>query len=227
MTRSESERTTQTKTDPQRWLSAIESALDRLHFLASVIRSASIRDQDKDAFTFTSTEERTFHGLAISYVRWKCPHARPSLREHVGGSIAARRQALLQKHRHAKRLKARRTNISAPGHETKAPVVPVVEKRLAKVPVRGIHARTTPSATASKATQASRLDERVAMQRIRNKPTLSIRSSGSALPESSISADYPKPPKTEHGEKRVQCPYCLKPLSVTELRKGTKNEYWR
>ncbi len=212
----------------QRWLSAIDSALDRLHFLASAIRKASTKRQEPDLFNFASDEDRLFHSVAVSYVKWKYPNARPSLREHMADFIAARRRVLLQKHRHAKKLKRRRAPMPSPDPRPEQPLAPLVEKLAAKTPaLRGV-SRIPESAAGSRATQASKMDARVALQHISQRPTLSIRSSGSSQQGGgSMPAEYPDPPRIKHGEKHVQCPYCLEPLPAAELRKPTKDKYWR
>ncbi|KAH7218857.1 hypothetical protein DER44DRAFT_739024 [Fusarium oxysporum] len=212
--------------ESQRWLSAIDSAIDRLHFLASAIRKASARRKEQDIFNFVSDEDKFFRSMAISYVKWKCPNARPSLREHMGDSIAERRQALLQRHRHAKKLKTRRVPKPPSALKYNQSFASSVEKSAAE-PAVGDISCISASAVGSKATQASEMDRKVAMQHIYHKPALSIRSSGSSQQGDSISAEYPDPPRIKPGEKHVQCPYCLEPLPAAKMRDDTKNKYWR
>jgi hypothetical protein len=213
--------------DSQHWLSAIGSALDRLHFLGSAIRQASARRHEQDLLNFVSDEDKFFHGMAVSYVKWKCPKARPSLREHMGDTIAGRRRALLLKHRHAKKLKTIRAPKQSPALNPEHTLPPSVEKATAKLTALGGIGRVLPSAAGSRATEASKIDGRAAFQYIHQRPALSIFSSGSSQQGDSWAAEYPDPPRIKPGEKHVQCPYCLQPLPAAEMRMATKNEYWR
>ncbi|KFY82289.1 hypothetical protein V498_08627, partial [Pseudogymnoascus sp. VKM F-4517 (FW-2822)] len=81
--------------DSQHWLSAIDSALDRLNFLANAIRQDSATRYEQTMLNFVTDEDEVFHAIVISYVKLKCPNAKPSLREHMGDSISSRRRAIL------------------------------------------------------------------------------------------------------------------------------------
>ncbi|KAK3940300.1 hypothetical protein QBC46DRAFT_354287 [Diplogelasinospora grovesii] len=213
--------------ESQRYLSAIDLALDKLYSLARAIINASANGQSQDLFNVVSDEDKSFHGMAISYVKRKCPNARPSLWEHMGDTISARRRALLHKHRHAEELKTRWAPKPPPAPKPEQRLTPSVEKDTEKLPVLGGMLRVLPSAADSRATQASKMDRGAALQYIHQKPALSIRSSASSQQGVSMSAEYPDPPRIKPGEKHVQCPYCLEPLPAAEVYKGTKNEYWR
>ncbi|KFY32262.1 hypothetical protein V493_00366 [Pseudogymnoascus sp. VKM F-4281 (FW-2241)] len=213
--------------DSQHWLSAIDSALDRLNFLANAIRQASARRYEQDMLTFASDEDEFFHAIAISYVKLKCPNARPSLREHIGDSIASRRRVILLKQRHAKKLKTRRAPKPSPGLNPEHPLPPSVEKPTANLPASGGAWPGLPSTGASRATQASKMDRQAALRHIHQRPPLSSRSSGSSQQGDSLAAEYPEAPRIEAGEKHVQCPYCLQPLPAAMMRKAPKDKYWR
>jgi hypothetical protein len=170
--------------------------------------------------------------MAIAYVRWKCPNARPSLRGHMGDIIAARRRALLQKQRHAKKLTTRRNTPKKfttlkPGRHQMDSFNTLDDTTDSLAPGFAGTPPALPRVANSKATRASKMDGNAALRFIHGKPTLSIRTSASSQQGGHTSAQYPDPPKIEHSERHVQCPYCLEPLPVAEMRKGTKNEYWR
>ncbi|KFY79386.1 hypothetical protein V498_08945, partial [Pseudogymnoascus sp. VKM F-4517 (FW-2822)] len=203
--------------DSQHWLSAINSALDRLNFLAKAIRQASARRYEQDMLTFATDEDKFFHAIAISYIKLKCPNARLSLREHMGDSIARRRRAILLKQRHAKNLKTRRAPKPSPALNPEHPLPPSVEKPTAKLPALGGDWPGLPSAGGSRATQASKMDRKAALRHIHQRPPLSSRSSGSSQQGDSLAAEYPEAPRIEAGEKHVQCPYCLQPLPAAEM----------
>jgi hypothetical protein len=218
-------------TESQRCLSAIESALERLHFLAKAIRKASIQ-REPDLATFETDEDKFFHDMATAYVKWKCPNARPSLRGHMGDIIAARRRALLQKQRHARKLTTRRdapktATALKPARHQMASFNNLDDTTDSPAPGFGGAPPRLPGIADSKATRASKMDGNVALRFIYGKPTLSIRTSASSQQGAHMPAQYPDPPIVEPNERHVQCHYCLEPLPVAEMRKGTKNEYWR
>ena len=213
--------------DSRRYLSSMDSALSRLHFLANAIRKASAKRPEQDQLSFLSENDKLFRDVAVAYVKRECPDARPSLKEHVSNFIAERRRALLQRNRHAKKLKMRRRLNQTPSSKTEPPKVSSNEKFVKTRPPRAEVLRMPPSESGSKATRASKLDGRLALQQINRKPALSIRSSGSSRQQISESVMYPDPPKIAPGNKHVQCPYCLEPLPVSEMRKPPVNEYWK
>ena len=207
-------------------MSAIDSALDRLHFLAKAIRKASAKRHEQDLFIFASDEDKFFRDVAIFYVKRNCPNARLGLREHMGDIIAGRRQALLQKHRHAIKLRTRRTYKPPPAPKPEQRLTTSAKKDTAEMPTPGGMPFEQPSIATSKATQASKMDRRAVLKLIQQKPVLSILSSTSSQQGFSM-AKYPDPPQVKPHEAHVPCPYCLEPLPAVEMRKGTKNEYWR
>ncbi|KAL5090449.1 hypothetical protein Trisim1_004349 [Trichoderma cf. simile WF8] len=214
-------------TESRRTLSAVDSALDRLNFLARAIRKASVRSQEQDLLNFTNDEDKLFRKFAISYVKRKYPNARSSLREHMGNSIAAHRRVLLLKHQHASKLKLRRA--PKPLYHQKVQQPPLATSKIEhlEIPVSKVFLHSQSSMAAdSRITQASQMDGKRALQIIHQKPTLSIRSSGSFQPEDSTQMQYPDPPRINPGERYAQCPYCMEPLLEVDLLRGSKNKYW-
>lgn len=213
----------------QRRLAAIDSALDRLNTLAKAIRTASIKRQQQDLIEFTSEEDKNFHKMINIYIKREYKDARPSLREYMGACIAAQRRALMQKSRHAYKMKASRT--TRPSHDQKIEQRSKSSKEIkdANLLPRKDKLRKPLSVTGSKATQASKMDMGVFFQVLPGtppQPTLSIRSSGSLRNEDSMKAKYPDIPRTKPSERHVPCPYCLEPLEVAKL-KSKASEYWR
>ena len=215
--------------ESQHWLLAIDSALDRLHFLASVIRQASAVRHDHNLLNFVSEEDESFRSMIISYVKYKYPSARSSLREHMADSITRRRRSLLLKHRHANRLKMRRLPKSSLAVNPEHFHSPSTEKATAKLTGPGGSPYFLHSVAGSRATQASKMDGRAALQHITQKPASSTRSSGSSQQGDPMSAEFlcPDPPGITSGAKHVQCPYCLQPLPAAEISKGIKNKQHR
>ncbi|EXA53638.1 hypothetical protein FOVG_01376 [Fusarium oxysporum f. sp. pisi HDV247] len=205
---------------------AIDSALDRLHFIAAAIRKASAKQLEYSITTFLADDDIVFGRDAATFVRLKFPSARTGLCEQLGNSIAVRRRILLHKHRHAKRLAVRRVVEAVPslkqtnGPEPKStptaspPTTDGVMHNL-KVPASGV-------------TKASRPDPQAPVLRhlrLSKRPALTtVISATPTAPGDSF--EYPPPPKTQEGETRVQCPYCLMPLDIREL-KNKGHEYWR
>lgn len=208
-------------------ITSIDAALNRLHFLASAIRKASAQGPEQGQFSFLNENDKLFHNVAVAYVKRECPDARPSLREHMADFIAERRRAILQRNRHAKKLKTRRKPNVPPSLKTESSKKLTNMKTPTNIPTQATDFRTMPSESGSKATQASKMDGRLAHRHINQRPTISMRSSGSSRQRATESVIYPDPPKIGRGDKFVQCPYCLEPLLVAEMRKLAENEYWR
>ncbi|KAI0537277.1 hypothetical protein GGR58DRAFT_472437 [Xylaria digitata] len=206
-------------------LSSIGAALDRLHFLASAIRKASAKKvyRDETLLNFATDEEVFFKNTAISYVKWKFPKARKSLREHLGVTIAARRRIMSNKNRHERRLATRRTDNKSTSKEIEMPAESPSPAQLQTEPLK-----TKEQGTAgTEVTRASKLDHSLAIKYIRReKPTLSIRSSGTSRQEDSVSHKYPPLPKVPPRERHVLCPYCRKPLDASNFRGSQATEYW-
>ncbi|KAI1145749.1 ankyrin [Nemania diffusa] len=177
---------------------AIDSALNRLHFLAAAIRKSSAKQLEYNVATFLSEYDILFHKDAVLLVRWRFPSARKGLCQQLGDSIAVRRRMLLQKHHHAKKLTVRRRMV-----------------RQLNVP---------PSGT----TKASRPDPHApALRQIHlpKRPALTTLISAVSTSHAD-SFEYPPQPRANLGESRVQCPYCLMPLDNVKLQ-DRRDEYWR
>ncbi|RFU75777.1 tpr domain-containing [Trichoderma arundinaceum] len=199
--------------ESQEILSAIDSALDRLNCLARAIRKASIEGRQQDLLTFTNDEDRLFRQMAVSYIKWKCPKARSSLREHMGASITTQRRFLMQKYQ----LKVGRERKHRPWYPQEA-VGPLLSSIKISDP-------RMPAVEATKATQASGMGEGMALQTIPHELTLSTSTSGFVQKEDSVSVEYPDPPQIELDHD--QCPYCLELLPVAVLLRADKDEYWK
>ncbi|SPN98625.1 uncharacterized protein DNG_01670 [Cephalotrichum gorgonifer] len=214
-----------------RWedaLRAIDSALDRLNFLAAAIRKASAKQLEYNVTTFLTEEDIVFRRDISALTRWRFPAARRSLSSQLGNSIAIRRRILLNKHRHAKKLAIRRPAVEAAPPTKKIQDVGPDPKRAEYHPAREDRPARYIDVPASSVTKASKPDTRSPALRnlhLPKRPALtSVVSAVSAAPEDSF--EYPPPPDTKGGETRIQCPYCLIPLDLRELgRKG--DEYWR
>ncbi|KAF2963178.1 hypothetical protein GQX73_g10398 [Xylaria multiplex] len=206
-------------------LSSIGAALDRLHFLAGAIRKASARKVygDETLLNFATDEELFFKNTAISYVKRKFPKARKSLREHLGITIAARRRVMSNKIRHERKLATRRTDNKSTFEEIEKPIRSPSLAQLQTEPFK-----TKEQGTAgTEFTRASKLDHSLVIKYIkREKPTLSIRSSGTSHQEDSVSEKYPPLPKIPPRERHVLCPYCREPLDARNFRGSQAAEYW-
>ena len=210
---------------------AIDSALDRLHFLAAAIRKASAKQLEYNVATFLTDDDIVFRRDAASLVRWKFLAARKGLAEQLGDSIAIRRRMLLQKHRHATKLTVRRVVESSPS--TKRSQDPERNPRPTTSPLAKDRFGRHLNVPASGVTKASRPDPQAPALRhaqLSRRPALtSVISTISTAPEDSF--EYPPPPKIKEGETRIQCPYCLMPLDRGELKstgdESRRNEYWR
>lgn len=136
---------------------------------------------------------------------------------------------MLKRNHHAKKLAARRKyptssqpNIaeldqSADAAETQdIPLVPRERSPLPKRPVPG-----------TEVTRVSTLDPNLVIKYIHhNKPTLSIRSTGTSHRDDALTQRYPQLPKITAGERHVPCPYCRKPLHAAELKGSKGTRFW-
>ena len=205
---------------------AVDFALDRLHFLAAAIRKASAKQLEYNVATFLTDDDIVFRRDAASLVRWKFPSARKRLCEQLGDSIAVRRRMLLQKHRHAMKLTARRVVETAPSAKQSQDSEPK-SMPTASPPAKDRIMRHL-NVPASGVTKASMPDPQAPVLRhlhLPQRPALtSVISTISTAPGDSF--EYPPPPKIKEGETRIQCPYCLMPLDFGELE-NRGNQYWR
>ncbi|KAI1740735.1 hypothetical protein F4680DRAFT_85128 [Xylaria scruposa] len=215
-------------------MSSIGAALDRLHFLASAIRKASTKKVFKEEIllSFATDEEIIFKNTAVAYVKWKFPKARKSLREYLGSTIAFRQKILLKRHSHEKYLATRRaegnflSSAVEPLDQSMKSQRPAQLKGIPRVIIKQYESQNRPG-DVTEATQASKLDGSLVMKYIhQNKPSLSIRSSGTSRRGDSLLQRYPSIPKVAPGERYVHCPYCRKPLRAGELRGSQAIEFW-
>lgn len=93
---------------------AINSALDRLHSLAVIIREISAKRVEYTVSTFLTDDDTVFRRDAASLVQWRFQAAGKGICQQLGDSIAVRRKILLMKNLHAKELTVRRVTESGP-----------------------------------------------------------------------------------------------------------------
>lgn len=207
---------------------AIDSALDRLHFLAVTIRKASAKKVEYSVTNFLTDDDVVFRRDAASLVHWRFPAARKSLCQQLGDSIAIRRKMLVLKNRHAKKLAVRRVTVT-----DDCPPIEHSQNVYSRPPLSATphgkdrlirHSKLPPSGV----TKASIPDPQSPV--LNNvyfpKPRALTTVITTISTNYSDSFEYPAPPKASKGETRVQCPYCLMPLDFRELEKRN-HEYWR
>lgn len=214
---------------------AIAKALDRLHFLASVIRKASAKRLEEDLLKFMSDEDIRFQDFAVSFVRKEFPKARQSLTDHIGTCIATRRRALLRRNRHAEKISQRRAP-SAPSVEPTLHKTLNIEVQSPDI-LQGVD-RDRPQAASqahnlpSGATRASSI--RVALPPrhiLERKSQFTTASSGWGRQDNVTASEYPPSPRLRESEgklsdARIPCPYCRESLSVECTKRNGKNKLW-
>jgi hypothetical protein len=206
-------------------LQAIDSALDRLNFLASAIRKASVKRLQYNVASFLTDEDIIFRRDATSLLKWKFPQARKSLCEQLGDSIAVRRKMLFRTTRHAEKLTVKRTVKQVAWAEQKH------TSQLNPQAAGGqVNAPTNSKADGpfSTITHASRPAQQALVFRHLSGPTKPALSSSisSVPPTPGDLFQYPDPPEAKEGERDTKCSYCLKPFNAAKL-KLRNNEQWR
>lgn len=222
-------------------LRAVDSALDRLHFLATAIRRASAKRLEYNVGSFLTDEDVLFRRDAASFVKWKFPEARKTLCQQLGDSIAVRRRMLLQRNRHAKKLAVRRTPETATPATHQHNVQLSLQATDRQVNERIVHGVNLPSGAGTRASKPN--PQAVVLRQIFVPARLALSStisSSSSTPGDMF--EYPNPPKVKDGEKHTPCPYCLKPLETAKLKpidmeklkpleaakpRHHHNEFWR
>ncbi|KAB5583631.1 hypothetical protein GE09DRAFT_1248057 [Coniochaeta sp. 2T2.1] len=202
---------------------AVDTAMDRLHFVAMAIRKASAKKIGDTVTNFVTEEDVAFRRDIALWVRYRFPAARRGLCQQLGDSIAVRRRLLLQTKRHAKKLAVRRP----------LPQAPKGEKRdiMDTSPTTDQHTKNktmvVPSIMVSGVTKASRPDPQAPVLKLLHRPKpralTTVISTISTTQEDSF--DYPPPPVVSEGETRAQCPFCLLPLERKQLEKW--NDHWK
>ncbi|KAK4195219.1 ankyrin repeat-containing domain protein [Triangularia verruculosa] len=206
-------------------LHAIQTALDRLHFIAVAIRKASAKQLGHSVTTFVTDEDIFFRRDITTWVRYRFPAARKALCQQLGDSIAIRREILLQAERRAKRLAVRREPSKAPSatqHSAKHPHPQMrTEQQLES------RAAPQPSILVSRATKASRPDPHSPALQILHRPKQPALTT--VISTISTSHDdefnYPPVPKATGYETWVQCPFCFRPLE--RKAQGARDDHWR
>jgi hypothetical protein len=203
---------------------AINSALDRLHFVAVAIRKASAKQVDETIANSVTEEDIIFRKTIVTLVRYKFPAVRKGLCQQLGDSIADRRQQLLYNGRHAKKLAARRVREDLPATKQHQDTTP--KSTPAMVPIRD-RISHRPVMLASEGTKASRPNpdspELRHLQLPKRQALTTVISTISTTQEDYI--DYPPAPVAKPGTKLVQCPFCLVPLDRSQMEHKS-SDYW-
>lgn len=204
-------------------LPAVDSALDRLHFLATAIRKASAKRLEYNAATILTSDDTVFRRDVISLVKCKFPDARKTLCEQLGESIAIRRRMLIKRQNHSKKLAVRRESEATTPDEQTLDVLPSPQ-----MPDGQSNRPYVPKATQSSAvTWASRPDpQAIVLRNVQSAPKPELRSeSSSASYAPGDSFQYPDPPKAKNGQD-TRCSHCLERLKTSSLGIVEK-EHWR
>lgn len=202
---------------------AIDTAMDRLHFVAVAIRKASAKQLGHSVTNFITDEDVVFRRDIASWVRYRFPAARRGLCQQLGDSIAIRRRMLLQTKRHAKKLAVRRV----PGHvpSSKQQETNHLKHKPAINHIADNRAVRHSSVLASGITKASRPNPDSPALKLLHRPKpralTTVISTISTTQEDSF--EYPPAPTASEGEPRIQCPFCFMPLERRELEK--RNEH--
>lgn len=198
--------------------------------MAAAIRRASTQSQ-KYALSsrFERNEEINFENYAAILARREFPNARRSLCEHLGASIAIRRQKIFRKKMHEDKLgKRREVTASIPKPELHEPhriakpqqTHTRAESRIRPLVLQALErGHNIPSGSYE---SRSELQSTVARKYLKHGPSLSTISSGSSIRIAAVG--YPQKPKPSSGDKYCACPYCAKPLDSERLKKDTT--YW-
>ncbi|KAJ2981442.1 hypothetical protein NUW58_g6688 [Xylaria curta] len=194
-------------------LLSIGAALDRLHFLASAIRKASVKSiSGEDILLNFANEEEIL--------------------KHLGSTIVIRRKILSKRAQHEEKLAIRRTDLkptSLQVEEQGQSMEPLGPRQLLGMQSVMEEKDTLPKqlGAMTEVTQASKLNPDLALKYINQKrPTLSIRSSGTSTRDDSLAQRYPSLPMLSPGATHTLCPYCRKPLRSGELSGSRAVQFW-
>lgn len=217
--------------DFQQILQAIDGAIERLHFLARVIRRASENGSEIQGLDFQSDEGKLFHTFAVKIAERRFPEARKSLIDHLGLYIARRREALLRKQRHAQRIAERADpKAGADSYQARASQANHVSTDHHDV----VHGNSSQPSTAPEGglahgvtklppTEASKINRAALDFKLRGGKTSSTRSTGFFREDNETAMQYPHPTCFKEFEgtlstnARVPCPFCLEPLRLGRI----------
>ncbi|KFA48128.1 hypothetical protein S40293_10227, partial [Stachybotrys chartarum IBT 40293] len=208
---------------------ASQKALEELHFMASAIRRSSVRSHRYNLSSQIQRDDDSyFQEQACLLVRYFFPHARRSLCDQLGVSLAIRRTKFFQRMRHEEKLRTRQQS-EEPKREVKPTEAPIARPQLLDLQATERYPANLPrpavplKARPGSADTGSRLDSVAARHHLRRGPALSTVSMGSSIRLSS--AAYPDKPKFADDDKDCACPYCARRLMTNRLKNETK--YWQ
>ncbi|KAH0490212.1 hypothetical protein TgHK011_001692 [Trichoderma gracile] len=209
---------------------ATEKSIDDLHFMAAAIRRASTQSQKYSLSSrFERNEEFYFESYATTLARRDFPNARRSLCEHLGASIAVRRQRIFRKKMHEEKFSRRRKEAASTSRpvpsETPRLLRPQQSHPRPQSAVQPLVLRALKEKhdiPSSSHGSRSELQSTVVRRIINHGPALSTISSGSSIHTAAIG--YPQSPKPSTGDKYCACPYCAKPLESERLHRDAT--YW-
>lgn len=216
-------------TEQEAW-SAATYTLDRLHFLASVIRKASFRSQEHHLSPcFDDNEHVLFEQYTTTRVRHKFPEARNSLQKQLGSSIAHRRMLFVKRKHREERLSVRRDTKRISLSFRQPTAAPKVEqpRQSARDPTpsnlaqRLLRKNFNDSSTYTGSLKSA-MDGAAARQMIAGNRSYAASSSGYTIQDPDVSELYPPVPTFSPGVQEMPCPYCGK-----LLKSGISESRWR
>jgi DNA primase len=210
------------------WIAA-RQALNDLHFMASIIRKSSVQSEIYNLSSrVTRDDDLYFEENAQLLVKRDYPNARRSLQEQLGSSISIRRKRIYQRKlhevKHQQRRQADQDNIRPPprrGSTSASHPSPSQADAKPKPLALQMLKKANDEHNNSIDTR-SRFDGTAARKRLKRSSSTSS-SRGSTVRDSEIV--YPDMPKFSKSDERCECPYCTKPLLVSQLRKDP--EHWK
>lgn len=219
--------------EARQMLQAIDSAIERLHFLARTIRRASHREPGKELLGFRSRGDELFHQYAITRVKMLFPYAKKSLWEHIGGFMATRRAALLLTQQHAIGLTAKRDNessdrtgiqaISPGSHQGSVST----SQNMCETPSQNrIPVPNFASNSKLGLLRPSTMGKSSFKEIYHKQSTISIPSSTFSRQDSKTALEYPTPPPFKDESGKVPCTFCREPLQLSKSDLKNKKNSW-
>jgi hypothetical protein len=210
---------------------ALERSIQALHDLTAIIRRSSASNPKFNLHPAFSKIEGFYEPyceeLAKSYMSFKFPNAKASLREQIAKSMSQRRSWLLYQIRRSKRLAEDRDSLeqqeaSASSRQTIAGLDTAPLRPRKHAP--GISRNANPldqSQSHPSLASASRPTGSALKTQFRPSRSIVSQNTGFAVVDSEYK--YPPKPKASQGEPMVPCSYCTEPISVL----GLSEERWR
>lgn len=197
--------------------------------MASIIRKSSVQSEIYNLSSrVTRDDDLYFEEFARLLVKRDYSNARRSLQEQLGSSIAIRRKRIYQRkfheEKHRQRRQADQDNVRPPPQMgSMFPSHPSPSQADAKPKPLALQMFNEANKEHNNSVDTrSRFDGTAARERLK-RSSFTSSSRGSTIRESEII--YPEIPKFSKSEERCECPYCAKPLLVSQLRKDP--EHWK